>query len=293
MDDQVVYQVIKFNGNNPVLIIPHTNYSSGPIISHWHMDLEMNMLYEGKIDFFIDGQHEVLTENSVCLINSKAVHSCIPEIEKKREKIVGFTLIISYEFLQNMIPGYSELYWRVDKEEVQLSIAKMLRQILELYLNRKNEADDFKILGIVCEILSVLCEYCTYRRADIDINHQKNTERIRIILQYIHQNFQLPLNQKELAEKFYFSRGYFSSFFKRYTGKTFKEYLADVRILQAERMLAQTSNSISRIAMDCGFADERRFIETFKKYYNMTPGIYRKQEPKGMFTNDDKTVIDT
>lgn len=278
MDEQAVYQMIKFKGDNPVLIIYHTNYSSQPIVSHWHMDLEINILYEGRVDFYIDGRHEILTDDSVCLINSREVHSSIPSMEKNRDKIVGFTLIINYEFLQNMIPGYSEIYWKLEKAEERTYIAGRLHQILNLYLDRKNEADDFKILGIVCEILSVLCERCTYKKNDVNINHQKNNERIRIILQYIHQNFQLPLTQKELADKFYFSRGYFASFFKRYTGKTFKEYLSEVRVLQAERMLEQTTGSISRIAMDCGFSDERRFIETFKKYYGMTPGSYRKHK---------------
>ena len=278
MDEQAVFQVIKFNGDNPVLIIYHTNYSSHPLVSHWHMDLEINILYEGRVDFYIDGRHEILTHDSVCLINSKEVHSSIPDIKKNKEKIVGFTLIINYEFLQNMIPDYTEIYWKLERDEERSYIAGLLHQILDIYLVRKNEADDFKILGMVCEILSVLCGRCKFKKENININHQKNNERIRIILQYIHQNFQLPLNQKELAEKFYFSRGYFAAFFKRYTGKTFKEYLSEVRVLQAERMLEQTTGSISRIAMDCGFSDERRFIETFKKYYDMTPGSYRKSK---------------
>ena len=81
-----------------------------------------------------------------------------------------------------------------------------------------------------------------------------------------------------MAQKFYFSRGYFSSFFKKYTGKTFKTYLTEVRILHAESMLKDTDNSISQIAQDTGFNDERRLIETFKKYYHITPGNFRKKE---------------
>lgn len=277
MKDHVICEVIKFDGNMPVMVVHHTDASSRDYPSHWHLDMEINILYEGKIDFYIGGRHEELTAGTFCLINSKEIHNSVPHMEKKKGKIVGFTLLIDHGFLSNMIDGYSDVFFRVDHIREKQQIALLLYQISDLCLAERSCSTNLRVLSLVCEILSVLCEKCKYRISDIDINHQKEWERIRIICEYIHNHYKLPLQQQVLAEKFYFSRGYFASFFKKYTGKTFKQYLTEVRLNESEKLLLKTENSILQIAYDTGFSDERRFIETFKQYYKMTPGIYRKK----------------
>ena len=112
----------------------------------------------------------------------------------------------------------------------------------------------------------------------IQINTQRDTERIRGILFYVHENYAQNLIQYEVAKKFYFSREYFSKFFKKYTGMNFKEYLTRYRLMKTEKPLLTTDITILNIALEHGFSDERQMINAFKKYYGITPNQYRKGE---------------
>lgn len=279
MDEHVFCEVVKFKEKRPVWIFHHTDYSSHPIASHWHQDIELNILNEGEgwIDFYIDGRHEVLKKGDVCLINSGEVHSSIPNIKKGGHKIVGFTMIISYDFLKNIIPNIDQMYWRLEAPEDRKRIMELMREMSRVYQEDKPEALlNIRLVGLMCDLLCVLCENCMHSVEELYPEDQRNSERIRKILDYIHEHYQNSLTQEAIAQQFYFSRGYFSSFFKKYTGKTFKTYLTEIRLLHAEQLLKQTNRSISQIAQDAGFSDERRFIETFKKYYEKTPGAFRK-----------------
>lgn len=283
MDDKIVCEVVKFIENRPVWIWHHTYFSSCPIQSHWHPDIEINVLDEGEgwIDFYINGRHEVLKKGGLCFINSGDVHSSIPSLKCKGDKFIGYTLIISYEFLKTVIPGLESVYWCLDNEDVKSKIIHYMQEIVHIYKNDPDILTNIRLTRLVCSIMEILCETCMYYISDAPLEERKNSERIRNILDYIHSNYQYPLIQEDVARRFYFSRGYFSGFFKKYTGKTFKVYLTEVRLIHAEQMLKESGKSISQIAQDTGFNDERRLIETFKKYYQVTPGAYRKNINKG------------
>jgi AraC-like DNA-binding protein len=57
---------------------------------------------------------------------------------------------------------------------------------------------------------------------------------------------------------------------------TYREYLSRYRVEQARVELLATEKSVTEIALDNGFSDDRRFILNFKKYFDMTPLRYRK-----------------
>lgn len=278
-------EIVEFTKDMPFRIVHHNAYSSRPVRSHWHPDLEIDMLDkgDGKIDFYVEGRHETLTENGVVLINGGEVHSSFPDMKHGSREIVGVTLIVKYDFLKMLVPDFDNIFWCLDTEKDKKAIAGLISRMSETYLEEKNK-ESFRCMLIsgVCEIVSYLCENCMHERESFA---RRDNCHMRVILDYIHNNYQLPLTQEMIAQEFYFSRGYFSCFFKKYTGKTFKKYLTEVRLIQAERLLRETSFPVCRIAQDVGFNDERRFIENFKKSYGMTPGCFRKS-PKISYMNE-------
>lgn len=280
MDENAFCEVVQFKYSTPFLLWKHLNETPRPTPAHWHRDIELNVIFQGdtRIDYYINGRHEVVTEGCVSLINSGEVHSCMPVIDKSRGDVYGATLLLNYEFLKRMIPNLENIYWQIVRPEDQHKIADLIHQMAVIYSGEENDAQNCRMISLMCEIMSVLCENCIVSINDLSADKLKNSERMREILDYIHCNYSSSLTLDDMAQKFYFSRGYFSSFFKKYTGKTFKTYLTEVRILHAESMLKDTDNSISQIAQDTGFNDGRRLIETFKKYYHITPGNFRKKE---------------
>jgi two-component system response regulator YesN len=85
------------------------------------------------------------------------------------------------------------------------------------------------------------------------------------------------MTQSFMAGKMKLSRGYFSKCFKDITGKSFNEYLKDLRIAQAKILLIQTAKPVAMIAEECGFLDHRYFSKQFREETGLLPSEYRNR----------------
>lgn len=76
----------------------------------------------------------------------------------------------------------------------------------------------------------------------------------------------------------------FSRFFKLRTGKTLSDYIIDIRLGYASRMLVDSNKTISEICFECGFNNLSNFNRIFKKKRNMTPKLFRAHYRKNKST---------
>lgn len=101
---------------------------------------------------------------------------------------------------------------------------------------------------------------------------------IQEVATYIYEHFSEHLSLESVSDKFNLSRSYLSKKFKKATGFGFKEYIINVRIQNACRMLLETNKSITDIAFECGFNDSNYFGDAFRKAKGVSPHKYRKNE---------------
>ena len=64
--------------------------------------------------------------------------------------------------------------------------------------------------------------------------------------------------------------------FKKYTGKTIFNYITDLRISLAQRLLRYSNLSVNEIAENIGFEDHNGFYRAFMQREEMSPSAYRK-----------------
>ena len=100
-------------------------------------------------------------------------------------------------------------------------------------------------------------------------------------LSYIRNHYGEHITLDEVARAVHLSPSYFSRLFKLETGKTFSEYLQDIRIDQAKGYLRRWDYPMADIAEQTGFFDQSHFIKAFKQATGMTPGLYRRQRGRG------------
>lgn len=106
-----------------------------------------------------------------------------------------------------------------------------------------------------------------------------NNKSIKLIMRkaidYIqdHYNEQVTLN--EVAENIYVSTFYISRMFKKELGKSFVDYLNDVRIDKAKELLKDVKYKTYEVAEKVGISDPHYFSKLFKKYSGMTPSEFR------------------
>ena len=104
----------------------------------------------------------------------------------------------------------------------------------------------------------------------------KLINNIRLVIDYIQENYQRLLTIQELAGLLHLSEPYFMRFFKKHTGMTCVDYMNDYRMERAVELLQTTNLSIMEISMQVGMHNISYFNRLFKKKYQMTPKEYRK-----------------
>ncbi|WDE95697.1 AraC family transcriptional regulator [Lentisphaera profundi] len=107
--------------------------------------------------------------------------------------------------------------------------------------------------------------------------NRENVNKVDQITRHISNNLELPISLAEAADVCMMSPKSFSRFFKRNTGKTFVNYVNELRIAQACRRLIETKNSVSNICYDSGFNTLSNFNRRFQEIKGMTPREFRKR----------------
>lgn len=113
--------------------------------------------------------------------------------------------------------------------------------------------------------------------ADSDSHLQEENEIITSAYRYIQQYYMKSLTLEKLAARYNLNAKYFSYLFQRHMGISPIAYLIQYRMSKAYKMLIQTSDSISDIALRIGYTDAYYFSRLFKKYHGMTPTETRKK----------------
>lgn len=111
------------------------------------------------------------------------------------------------------------------------------------------------------------CEFkCSYR------NSQDLNEAIR----FIHENYHKPLDLAMVSNHVSLNYAYFSNLFKKNVGKGFAEYLRDVRMDKARRLLGETEYKIVEITPLVGYESYKSFTRAFREVMGMQPTEYRQ-----------------
>lgn len=95
-------------------------------------------------------------------------------------------------------------------------------------------------------------------------------------LMEINKNFHRKINLEQMAKRSFLSYVQFSRRFKNSMGLTPQEYINNMRMEKARYLLAESTVSVKKIAVECGFANEYYFSKFFKKYNSISPSEYRK-----------------
>lgn len=101
-------------------------------------------------------------------------------------------------------------------------------------------------------------------------------ESVLAAIRYINNNFTTNPRLEEIATIAGFTPTYFCRKFKAVTGKTFTEYLAQLKIDFASRLISQTDVLLTDICFASGFNSISQFIREFKKINGVSPSQYKK-----------------
>ncbi|OAS15110.1 helix-turn-helix domain-containing protein [Paenibacillus oryzisoli] len=191
------------------------------------------------------------------------ITSCVEHIAMTMKQS-GMTLFIAKELCYDMIHKFSTC---LEKRRAGSAIDS-LPDILTL--------SDYTTLDEIADVLTTACTTLC-----LSLDEPKSASpavMIDQINQYMLQHYSdNDFSVQKIAEHFTLSLSYLSRYYKEQTGRTALEYLKEIRIEQAKRLLGNPNLSVKEIVQQIGYYDVSSFIRTFKGQVGLTPGEYRKQ----------------
>jgi len=100
-------------------------------------------------------------------------------------------------------------------------------------------------------------------------------DRFAHVVSLLHKNYAAPLNSKELARQSGLSESQFNRRFRQTFGISARQYLLRIRVESAAQMLMESDDTVTSIALECGFHDHAHFTRTFQRLMHRSPSFYR------------------
>ena len=107
-----------------------------------------------------------------------------------------------------------------------------------------------------------------------------DSRRVLKVKNYINQNYRNEIRLAEVASLAGMSSSAFSRFFKLHTGRNLSDYIIELRLGYASRMLVDSTHSIAEIGYSCGFNNLSNFNRIFKKKKGCSPSEFRENYHK-------------
>ena len=144
------------------------------------------------------------------------------------------------------------------------------------YYDSSKLPDDIILYSRILELIYNIHSDCRHIQAKKKKTNA-NTKLIDEAIKFIETNFNSELTLDTIAQHISLSPIHFHNKFKAVTGKTPHQFLNEIRLNRAKKLLVSTNMKLSQIAYECGFSSQAYFNYVFKKHMNMTPREYMKK----------------
>lgn len=287
-DRRIIHEITPLMGNDVLYIADrHKKEFTYPI--HNHSVYELNFVENAKgVRRIVGDSQEVIGDYDLCLITSPDLEHVWEQNECHSDDIREITVQFDFSMSDETLFGRNP-YASITRmmQEAKRGLSFPLQAIMKVYgmLDTLSSVKDG--FYAVQQFLTILYELsrCENARTLASSSYAKVTveddsRRILKVKNFISKNYMDELRLPELASLAGMSSSAFSRFFKLHTGRNISEYIIDLRLGYAARMLVDTAKSISEIGFDCGFNNLSNFNRIFKKKKGCSPSEFRESYHK-------------
>jgi AraC-like DNA-binding protein len=248
--------------------------------AHWHSEIEIVAPMQEGYELSVNFSSRILGEEDIGMIFPGEIHSTRSNGQSKALVLQFSPSIVKtvYEIGQRW-SVFTARRFITEREEPGLPalLLPYLREMTALRATQPafKEADYYSLL---LRFFSTLGRY-RIEKEELEPQEQSfsnYTEKMAEACSYIEENIARQISLEEAARFAGFSKFHFSRLFKKFTGMTFSEYIADARLKKVELLLADESAKIADIALESGFGSLSAFNRVFKKRKGVSPNEFRR-----------------
>ena len=254
---------------------------------HLHNYTDLYYVFSGSLTFTVDGQDFTLTSGSCVFIPPFTPHMS-SSLDSDDTPI-----IISASFFDSFLTSYGYDYFSYIRDMVnlegrkirtfskfdgkKLELANSIVKSISAEFQRKKDMSLRKIVDLLAEFLSLLCESEHKEKIRISESLRDRTSAITLAVKYIANNFNEKLTIEKLAQLSAMSRATFIRNFELICRMPVSRFIFLRRISKAAGMLLLTEMSLSEIAKHVGLNNKARLCTAFQEVSGMTTTEYRKK----------------
>lgn len=255
--------------------------------SSWHYHPQYELLYISQSTGirFVGDNVSPFVPGELVLVGPYLPHLWRndPSYYSEVETIMVKTIVIKFQ--KNFIgegtfnnPEFHEINHLLEQSSYGVSFGKKTSKKLNAellgILDLSPAEQSIKLLDILCR-LSLSVDKKMLSTTDMRQYTAEHSQRIDSILKYISDNYANEISLKDVSEVACMTTNSFCRFFKKTTNKSFTEFLNEIRVKNAARLLVQEDLPISDICVRVGYNSITNFYRQFVQIMGVTPKGYR------------------
>ena len=248
---------------------------------HYHPEFEINLVFNTSGKRLIGDAIENYGDTDLVLVGSNTLHAWTNDNSTSDARVI--TIQFATDFLnkqtltRNVMQPIKTL---LEKSHQGVLFTGNNLKLLKERILELAELNGFQgvlgFLSLLDEMANSSYQLILPIAPSLKSIDQSNNSRILEACYYIQNNYRKKIIINDVAQLVNMSPSTFSHFFKKRTYRSFTDYLIDLRISNACRLLIETDMSIANISEEIGFNNLSNFNKVFKKRKQKTPKEYRK-----------------
>lgn len=256
---------------------------------HNHAVYELNFVeHAAGVRRIVGDSTEIIGDYDLVLITSADLEHVWEQNECQSEDIREITVQFDFNMSEDDLMGRNPFESiRKMMNEAKKGLCFPLKAIMKVYPMLDTLSSIKDGFYAVTQFMSILYELslCDGARTLATSSYAKITveddsRRILKVKNYINKNYMDEIRLAMMADMAGMSPSAFSRFFKLHTGRNLIDYIIDIRLGYASRLLVDTPDSISKISFECGFNNLSNFNRIFKRKKGCSPSEFRENYRK-------------
>jgi AraC-like DNA-binding protein len=254
---------------------------------HFHEELELTFIIKSEGTKFIGDHISEFKPGEIVLLGSRLPHYWRNhQNDAQASNEAGAEAIIirfnqeyaGTEFLK--IPAMKPVFDLLNNAKRGVYIHQKeeeLQQKLQRFLTL---GEGQRIIALTEILLSIATTIPYDYLCSIGYAHQykgNDIEKIDTVYNYVLNHFKTDLSVQDIAAKCNMNTAAFCRYFKKKTGKTFKDFMNEIRLGNAAKLLLKGDFTVAEVAFESGFNNPSYFNRLFKRMKGVTPTTYRQQ----------------
>ena len=246
---------------------------------HQHVEYELILFTKGRGMGFIGNYIGEFETGDIFFLGSNLPHT----FQKRDKEMINSAVVIQFredfwgkDFMA--LPESQEIQQLFQMSIHGLKIRGQSKFSLQPLIRELECASGFSRIIRLCNCLQIIAqaqEFTPLSTQDVKVYNYKDKERIEKVFHYTIESFAEPVTLTEIAKLVNMSVPAFCNYFKKSTKKTYIDFLNEVRIRHACKLLTDTERTILNICFESGFNTLANFNKQFLKVKGITPSKYR------------------